>query len=92
MGNPRTDHHIIISGYSQASVRSVEALATTPAKLALGLADVLFTKDELSTSLVTKKEGRNLLDPDKVEGIRRKWQCCKSCVTLLCVLKCLLEV
>ena len=54
-GNPRTEQHIIVAGCSQASVRSMEALATTPAKLALGLADVLFSKEELSTSLVTKK-------------------------------------
>ena len=47
-------------------------MASTPAKLALGLADILFTREELASSLVTKKEGRNLLDPEKIEGIRRK--------------------
>ena len=72
MGNPRTDKHIVIPGYSQTSVRALEALSTTAAKLALGLTDILFTKDELSSSLVTVKEDRDLLNPDRVEGIRRK--------------------
>ena len=72
LGNPRSDQQIIIPGYSHTSVRALEASSTTPDQLALGLADILFTKDELSSSLVTQKEGRNLLDPDRVEGIRRK--------------------
>jgi hypothetical protein len=72
LGNPRTDKHIVITGYSQTSVRALEALSTTANKLALGLTDILFTKDELSSSLVTVKEDRNLLNPDKIEGIRRK--------------------
>ncbi len=66
MGNPRTDKHIVITGYSQTSVRALEALSTTANKLALGLTDILFTKDELSSSLVTVKEDRNLLNPDKI--------------------------
>ena len=72
LGNPCTDKHIVIPGYSQTSVRALEALSTTAAKLALGLTDILFTKDELSSSLVTVKEDRDLLNPDRVEGIRRK--------------------
>ena len=72
LGNPRTAEHIVIPGYSQTSVRALEALSTSPDKLALGLVDILFSKDELSSSLVTVKEDRELLDPDKIEGIRRK--------------------
>ena len=72
LGNPRSDQQIIIPGYSHTSVRALYASSTTPDQLALGLADILFTKDELSSSLVTHKEGRNLLDPGRVEGIRRK--------------------
>ena len=68
LGNPHTEQHII-PGYSHTSVRALEA---SPDQLALGLADTLFTKDELSSSLVTEKGDRNLLDPDRVEGIRRK--------------------
>lgn len=40
-------------------------------QLALELADVLFI-DELLTLLVVQKEGKNLLDPDRVEGIGHK--------------------
>ena len=59
-----------VPGCSHTTVRALEASSTTLDELALGLADILFTKDELSSSLVTQKEGRNLLDPDRVEGIR----------------------
>ena len=72
LGNPRSDHQIVIPGCSHMTVKALEASSTTPDELALGLADILFTKDELSSSLVTQKEGRNLLDPDRVEGIRHK--------------------
>ena len=72
LGNLRSDQQIVIPGCSHTTVRALEASSTTPDELALGLADILFTKDELSSSLVTQKEGRNLLDPDRVEGIRRK--------------------
>lgn len=53
LGNPRSEQHIVIPGYS---VRVLKASSTTPDQLALELADILFTKDELSSSLVMQKE------------------------------------
>ena len=38
--------------------------------MALALLDVFFTKEQLGRSLVTNKDGRDLLDPNIIEGIR----------------------
>ena len=58
---------IVIHGFQQ---RDVKAVGATSTKLALNLLDVFFDKQTLATSLVTKWEGRNLLNPDTIEGIR----------------------
>ena len=53
-------------------VISAEGVSTDASKLALNLLDVFFTKDILSISLATRWEGRDLLNPEVIEGIRCK--------------------
>ena len=64
----RIDHPTV----KQSDIRGVEALAKTAPKCALALLDVFFTKECLMRSLATKKEDKDLLDPDVIEGIRCK--------------------
>lgn len=71
LGDPK-GQHMVISGFSQRDVRAAEALSCDADKLALNLLDIFFTKDVLSTSLVTKWDGREMLDQDTIEGIRCK--------------------
>ena len=61
-----------MADFTQRDVISVEGVSTDASKLALNLIDVFFTKDILSTSLATRWEGRDLLDPEVIEGIRCK--------------------
>ena len=68
MGDPKCQH-MVISGFSQRDVRAAEAVSCDADKLALNLLDIFFTKDVLSTSLVTKWDGRVMLDQDTIEGI-----------------------
>ena len=78
LGNP-SGHYIVIDAFQQRDVKVVEATST---KLALNLLDVFFDKQTLATSLVTKWEGRNLLNPDTIEGIRCEFNH-PSCTCLL---------
>lgn len=71
LGDPKGEN-VTVPGVSQRQVRAEEAKAKSAQKLALHLMDIFFTKDQMATSLCTKWEGRDLLDPDIVEGIRCK--------------------
>ena len=53
-------------------VRALEALSKGDQKLALAMVDLFFSKDVQAASLVTRKEDRNLLDQNIIEGIRCK--------------------
>ena len=53
----------------QSDVRATEALSKTPGKFVLSMVDLFFT---LANSLATNKEGRERLDADIMEGLRRK--------------------
>ena len=55
-----------------SDIRAVEVLSKTASRCALALLDVFFSKESLVRSLATKKDGKDLLDPDIIEGI-----CCK---------------
>ena len=69
MGCP-TGECIHLADFTQRDVISVEGVSSDASKLALNLIDVFFfTKDILSTSLATRWEGRDLLDPEVIEGI-----------------------
>lgn len=63
---------IFIPDTKPQDIRAVEALNKEATKFTLALLDVFFSKETLSRSLVTRKEGRDLLNPDVIEGIRRK--------------------
>ena len=52
-----------------SQVRAIDALCRDGFELARRLLDLFFTKQQLSSGLVTKWEGRELLDPQIVEGI-----------------------
>ena len=69
LGDP-SGEKVFIHGYSQHRVRAVEGLSADPTKMALALLDVFFTKEQLGRSLVTNKDGRDLLDPNIIERIR----------------------
>lgn len=62
----------------RSDIRAVEVLSKSASKCALSLLDVFFTKECLVRSLATKKDDKDLLDPDTIEGIR-----CKMIFTLL---------
>ena len=57
---------------TRKDVRSLEALSKSDQKLALALVDLFFPKDVQAASLATKKEDRDLLDQNIIEGIRCK--------------------
>lgn len=67
----------------QKDIKAVEALQKAPTKFALALMDVLFTKEKMVKSLVTKKEGRDLLEPSIIEGIRCEFKCCEQQCALM---------
>ena len=56
-----------LTNFTQRDVIQVEGVSTDASKLEHNLLDVFFTKDVLYTSLATRCEGRDLLDP-KVIG------------------------
>lgn len=75
LGNPfgrEGIEKIFIPDVNRQDVRAVEAMNKEPTKFALSLVDVFFSKETLAKSLVTQKDGRERLDPDIIEGIRRK--------------------
>lgn len=70
-------------------IRGVEVLSKAASKCALALLDVFFSKECLARSLATKKEGKDLLDPDILEGIRCKiklYICCSIVILVLSLL------
>ena len=95
LGNPygrsRVDK-IFIPDIKQQDVRAVEALNKEATKFALALLDVFFSKETLCRSLATRKEGRDLLNPDVVEGIRRKTSsvcaCLRACICMIVYERC----
>lgn len=52
----------------QSDVRATEALSKTPGKFVLSMMDLFFSRSTLANSLATKKEGRERLDADIMEG------------------------
>ena len=57
---------------TRKDVRSLESLAKSDQKLVLALVDLFFTKEVQAASLAMKKEDRDLLDQNIIEGIRCK--------------------
>ena len=53
-----------------SDIRAVKVLSKGAAKCALSLLDVCFSKECLVHSLATKKDDKDSLDPDVIEGIR----------------------
>ena len=56
----------------QSDVRATEALSKNPSKFVLSMMDLFFSRSTLANSLATRKEGRDRLDADIMEGLRRK--------------------
>ena len=76
LGNPygKPDERVFLPEWSQLDVRSKEATSKTPAQLALRLLGLFFTKEEIAKGNCTEAEGRELLSPQIIEGIRCKNQ------------------
>ena len=55
----------------QSDVRANEALSKAPGRFVLSMLDLFFSRSTLSSSLATKK-GKDRLDADIMEGLRRK--------------------
>ena len=75
LGNPfgrEGIEKIFIPDVNRRDVWAVEAMSKETSKFSLALVDVFFSRETLAKSLVTQKEGRQRLDPDIIEGIRRK--------------------
>ena len=80
LGDPKEavgEKRIFIKGTSQMQVHAQEARSKSARKLALKLLSLFFTKEEMTESLCTPLEGKKLLNPEIIEGIRHK-----SCSTL----------
>ena len=78
LGNPKEpvgEKRIFIKGTSQMQVRAQEARSKSARRLKL--LSLFFMKEEMAESLCTPLEGKKLLNPEIIEGIRRK-----SCSTL----------
>lgn len=73
LGDPHGENKFISHPtVRQRDIRAVEAVCGDGKKFVLSALDIFFTKSTLARSLVTKKEGRDQLDPDIIEGLRRK--------------------
>ena len=70
------ERHVMVSLPSTAALAEYKSINTAPpydpAKFALRLLGVFFTLEQLSTSNCTKAEGRELLDPNILQAIKRK--------------------
>jgi len=53
-------------------IRACEARSKYARKLALKLLSLFFTKEQLAEGLCTPMKGKNLLNPEIIEGIRYK--------------------
>lgn len=73
LGDPHGENKFISHPtVRQRDIRAVEAVCGDGKKFFLSALDIFFTKSTLARSLVTKKEGRDQLDPDIIEGLRCK--------------------
>lgn len=68
--------HVHVNMPSEAALKEYQVTNACPpkdaGKFALKLLSVFFSAEELSKSNCTKAEGRDLLDPDLLLGIKRK--------------------
>ena len=73
LGDPHGENKFISHPtVRQRDIRAAEAMCGDGKKFFLSALDIFFTKSTLARSLVTKKEGRDQLDPDIIEGLRCK--------------------
>lgn len=82
-GNPAvTGKHVHLKLSTEAALADFKQLTSCPpkepAKFALKLLSMFFTDKELSESNCTRAEGRQLLDPNTLTGIR-----CKSIMMIM---------
>lgn len=75
LGDPKGEHVILdeqVTHVRQREVTAVETKCSSPNKMALSLLDLFFSKHQLATSLATICEGRELLDPQIISGLKCK--------------------
>ena len=71
LGDPRGEH-VVLSGYTQANVKAEEYSATDACALARKLMELFFTREEMANGNCTEADGRILLNPEVISGIRCK--------------------
>ena len=71
LGDPRGEH-VTITGYTQSQVKAKEVSVVDAGPLALSLMDLFFSREEMARGNCTDAEGRNLLEPEIISGIRCK--------------------
>lgn len=85
-GNPGRNH-VYLKIATEASLADIRQMSSCPpkdpAKFALKLKSVFFSDQELSVSNCTKADGKKLLDPTILLGIRCKSSCCFRCCDVL---------
>ena len=70
LGDPHGENKFVAhSSVKQRDIKAIEAVCRDGKKFVLAALDI-FTKGTLARSLVTRKEGRDQLDPDIIEGLR----------------------
>lgn len=79
LGDP-LGKHIVIDNVPQWKVKAKETASSKASSLALKLMDVFFTREELAKGNCTETDGRELLRPTVIEGIR-----CKFVFVCICV-------
>ena len=65
--------HVSITNVPQWKVKAKETASSKASSLALKLVDVFFTRDEMAKGNCTETDGRELLRPNVIEGIRCKY-------------------
>ena len=71
LGDPRGEH-VVLSGYTQAQVKAKENSATDACALARKLMELFFTREEMANGNCTEADGRTLLNPEVISGMKCK--------------------
>ena len=73
LGDPHGENKFLAHcSVKQRDITAIEAVCRDGKKFVLAALDIFFTRGTLARSLVTRKEGRDQLDPDIIEGLRCK--------------------
>ena len=71
LGDPNGEH-TVIQGWSQVQIKAKEIASSNSTTLVRKFMDAFFTKNELVAGCCTEVDGRELLGPDIIDGIRSR--------------------